>query len=126
MNALMRSSRFDDMPTVSAFANGRSAWPEIVASPPTTVATTASTVRTFMSSLLVSLVRLQTRGPVQDNGQRDSDRSSHRIRPLDDQESLPVRRHAVLSQRPGDRRFEQLDRNAEFRGWAPPGGDREA
>src|SRR6266852_4117216 len=28
MNALMRSSRFDDMPTVSALANGRSAWAE--------------------------------------------------------------------------------------------------
>src|SRR2546428_12064668 len=49
MNASMRSSRFDDMPTVSAFANGRSAWAEAVTSPATSIAANESHARSLIS-----------------------------------------------------------------------------
>src|SRR5437773_1160586 len=60
MNALTRSSRFDDMPTVSALANGRSACADAVRIPAITIAASTSETRSLISSSTYQLTNLPT------------------------------------------------------------------
>src|SRR5438093_5933238 len=58
MNALMRSSRFDDMPTVSAFAIGRSVCADVVTK---AAASSVPRIRAARTLMAVSLLAMSLR-----------------------------------------------------------------